>query len=112
MGDLMFVYGSLKQKGSHARQMAGAVYLRTDTLLGFELIRYEDGYPAVRAQPGGKAPGELYLVSRRKLVELDRFEEAPRLYERRRGLLESGVQAWVYALPKTRESDPFESLSF
>ncbi len=92
--DLLFVYGTLKRGLANHRQLAGACFAGEATMPGIDL---HDLGPFPMAIAGaGCAHGELYRVGDSLLAALDRFEGAPRLYERRRLPLADGRQAWVY----------------
>lgn len=93
-GDLLFVYGTLKRGFANHRQLGGAPFAGEMTMPGIDL---HDLGPFPMAIVGtGCAHGELYRVADSLLAALDRFEGAPRLYERQRLPLADGRQAWVY----------------
>jgi gamma-glutamylcyclotransferase (GGCT)/AIG2-like uncharacterized protein YtfP len=48
------------------------------------------------SEPGSAIEGELYRVNAALLEQLDRFEGAPRLYQRELHRLNSGEPVWVY----------------
>lgn len=94
---LIVVYGSLKRGMSNHQQLQGARWLGTTRLKGLAL--YDLGpFPMATPcnEPGCGIDGELYSVSAALLEQLDRFEGAPRLYQRQRWPLNNGEAAWVY----------------
>jgi len=96
--ELVFVYGSLKRGNANHRQLAGASFLGPATVAGLHL--YDLGpFPMavlVPDDPDAQLLGELYSVSPQLLTALDRFEGAPRLYERQRHRLSDGRAVWLY----------------
>jgi len=65
---------------------------------GFRLISLGP-YPAAVEGAGVPVRGEVYNVNGLTLQRLDVLEGVPELYERRRVLLASGRQAWMYVMP-------------
>ena len=92
--ELLFVYGSLKRGLGNHHQLAGAVFAGEAWLEGVDL---HDLGPFPMAIAGsGRVHGELYRLDPRHLIQLDRFEGAPRLYERQRRTLPDGRSVWIY----------------
>ena len=94
---LLFVYGSLKRGMANHQELQGATRLGDARLHGLAL--YDLGpFPMAIAcrEPGSTIEGELYRVSAALLEQLDRFEGAPRLYQRELHHLRSGEAIWVY----------------
>ncbi|MEY3545051.1 MAG: hypothetical protein RLZZ106_536 [Cyanobacteriota bacterium] len=94
---LLFVYGSLKRGMANHPELEGANGLGNARLQGLAL--YDLGpFPMAIAcsEPGCAIEGELYQVSAALLKQLDRFEGAPRLYQRELHRLSSGEAIWVY----------------
>ena len=93
----LFVYGSLKSGYQHAGEMRGAHLLGAAHTLDPAWLFQVDDYPALvypSAQPGwlatpdssagpGLISGEVYEIGEVLLAHLDRFEDAPQLYQRR-----------------------------
>jgi gamma-glutamylcyclotransferase (GGCT)/AIG2-like uncharacterized protein YtfP len=91
---LLFVYGSLKRGQRAHHLLQGLPWLGQAWLPGACL---HDLGPFPMAVLGeGSIQGELYGVSEADLAALDRFEGAPRLYQRHWLNLEDGRSAWVY----------------
>jgi gamma-glutamylcyclotransferase (GGCT)/AIG2-like uncharacterized protein YtfP len=94
---LVFVYGSLKRGMANHEQLQGAAWVGEASITGLAL--YDLGpFPMAVADDQASTPlqGELYRVSAQLLQKLDRFEGAPRLYERQWRRLRDGCSAWVY----------------
>jgi gamma-glutamylcyclotransferase (GGCT)/AIG2-like uncharacterized protein YtfP len=92
--ELLFVYGTLKRGLGNHHQLASATFAGESWLDGVEL---HDLGPFPMAIAGsGRVHGELYRVDHGQLEHLDRFEGAPRLYQRRQWPLPDGRLAWVY----------------
>ncbi len=91
---LLFVYGSLKRGQRAHHLLQGLAWLGEAWLAG---ARLHDLGPFPMAVPGeGRIQGEVYGVGEADLEVLDRYEGAPRLFERRWLILEDGRRAWVY----------------
>jgi gamma-glutamylcyclotransferase (GGCT)/AIG2-like uncharacterized protein YtfP len=91
---LLFVYGSLKRGQRSHHLLQGLPWLGQAWLAGACL---HDLGPFPMAVLGeGRIQGELYGVGEADLAALDRFEGAPRLYQRHWLSLEDGRSAWVY----------------
>ncbi|WP_296450421.1 gamma-glutamylcyclotransferase family protein [Vulcanococcus sp.] len=94
---LLFVYGSLKRGMANHGQLQQAAWVGRTRLDGLAL--YDLGpFPMAIAcsEPGSAIEGELYRVNAALLEQLDRFEGAPRLYQRELHRLNSGEAVWVY----------------
>ena len=95
--ELVFVYGSLKRGMANHRQLAGATFAGTAVLQGLALFDLGPFPMAVASsEPSNRLWGELYRVNGPHLAALDRFEGAPRLYQRLRWRLADGQPVWVY----------------
>jgi gamma-glutamylcyclotransferase (GGCT)/AIG2-like uncharacterized protein YtfP len=91
---LLFVYGSLKRGQRAHHLLQGLPWLGQAWLPGACL---HDLGPFPMAVLGeGRIQGELYGVGESDLAALDRYEAAPRLYQRQWLSLEDGRGAWVY----------------
>jgi gamma-glutamylcyclotransferase (GGCT)/AIG2-like uncharacterized protein YtfP len=94
---LVFVYGSLKRGQANHHVLKGGRWLGTAALAGLAL--YDLG-PFPMAIANGDATcsleGEVYAVGAALLERLDRFEGAPRLYQRQAHALADGRTVWVY----------------
>lgn len=91
----IFVYGSLRRGGyNHG-------LLRRARFLGYERTAREytmvdlGRYPGVLSGGGTAVLGEVYAVSAATISRLDRLEDYPRSYDRRRIPTRSG-DAWLY----------------
>ena len=93
---LVFVYGSLKRGQPNHNQMEGCSWVGKAELSGLALYDLGPFPMAVPAGPDAGLQGEIYRVNAAQLARLDRFEGAPRLYERQRWPLRDGRAVWVY----------------
>lgn len=92
----LFVYGTLKTGGRFwASALAPQVGV-PDKVAGFEL--YDLGpFPAVvRGAQKAVVHGEVFLIDEPTLVNLDRIEGYPGLYDRAEVTTAGGHAAWVY----------------
>jgi gamma-glutamylcyclotransferase (GGCT)/AIG2-like uncharacterized protein YtfP len=91
----LFVYGTLKLGCRNHQLMVEGQFEGMDLAEGLRL--YDLGpFPMAIAEPGFQVGGEVYGVTASHLEELDRFEGAPRLYQRLLWTLKGGNIAWVY----------------
>lgn len=101
----VFVYGTLKRGGSNHHFLEGQRFLSTaSTLTGYALYDLQ-GYPGMVLAPldGERITGELWAVTARCLIDLDRLEgTAEGLYQRVPITLAepvgiAGVETYLYA---------------
>jgi gamma-glutamylcyclotransferase (GGCT)/AIG2-like uncharacterized protein YtfP len=91
---LLFVYGSLK-RGQRAHHLLVELPWLGQAWLPGACLHDLGPFPmAVLGE--GRIQGELYGVGETDLAALDRYEGAPRLYQRHWLSLEDGRGAWVY----------------
>jgi gamma-glutamylcyclotransferase (GGCT)/AIG2-like uncharacterized protein YtfP len=96
----IFVYGSLLRGESNHERLAGARFLgEARSAPSFSLVDL-GAYPGLVRGGGRVVHGEVYVVPPALLVKLDAFEGHPRLYRRRRILLEDGRWVEAYLLAK------------
>lgn len=94
---LVFVYGTLRRGQPNHPQLRGCASQGEAELSGLALYDLGPFPMAVPADdPAARLQGELYRVNGEQLARLDRFEGAPRLYERQRWQLADGRPVWVY----------------
>jgi len=94
---LLFVYGSLKRGERNHGQLREARLEGKGSVSGLSL--YDLGpFPMAVVDPSGSSVlhGEIYAVTAEQLEHVDRFEGAPRLYERQLHRLRDGREVWVY----------------
>lgn len=91
---LLFVYGTLKRGLANHRHLAEASYVGEARMPGVDLHDLGPFPMAIHGE--GLIHGELYRLAEALLVELDRFEGVPRLYQRERRPLSDGRSAWIY----------------
>jgi gamma-glutamylcyclotransferase (GGCT)/AIG2-like uncharacterized protein YtfP len=95
--ELVFVYGSLMRGRANHRQMAGCRFAGKAILQGLALFDLGPFPMAIASgEPSHLLHGELYRMDSAQLAALDRFEGAPRLYERLRWPLADGRRVWIY----------------
>ena len=93
--ETVFVYGTLKRGFPNHRRMDQGLYQGHALAHGLRL--YDLGpFPMVVAEPGFHVEGEVYALTGNHLQALDRFEGAPRLYQRVAWTLNDGRVAWIY----------------
>jgi gamma-glutamylcyclotransferase (GGCT)/AIG2-like uncharacterized protein YtfP len=96
MTGILFVYGTLKKGFDNHHYLNGADYLGTGTVQGYQLLDLGE-YPG--CFPGDRIlPVEIYRISAEMLSEIDRLEEVPDLYHRKRVTAEGGEEGWIYIL--------------
>jgi gamma-glutamylcyclotransferase (GGCT)/AIG2-like uncharacterized protein YtfP len=95
----LFVYGSLLQgEAAHFRLRGARLVARARTDPAFTLIDMGD-YPALVEAGDTAVAGEIYAVDEALLAELDEYEEAPAVYQRRE-LRIAGHEVIAYVLPE------------
>jgi gamma-glutamylcyclotransferase (GGCT)/AIG2-like uncharacterized protein YtfP len=95
----LFVYGSLLQgETAHFRLRGARLIARARTDAAFTLIDMGD-YPALVEAGDTVVTGEIYAVDEGLLAELDEYEEAPAVYQRRM-LRAQGHEVIAYVLPE------------
>ena len=95
----LFVYGSLLQgEAAHFRLRGARLIARARTEAAFTLIDM-GAYPALVEAGDTAVAGEIYAVDAALLVELDEYEEAPGVYQRR-ALRVEGHAVVAYVLPE------------
>ena len=94
----LFVYGNFLPGEPDHDLLSEAEHLgAATTSSGYKLV--ERGTFAALVVGGlDKVHGELYEVPRALLGKLDSRREHPRLYERKRVILDDGREAWAYTL--------------
>ncbi|MGB9859945.1 MAG: gamma-glutamylcyclotransferase family protein [Moorellaceae bacterium] len=96
----VFVYGTLTSMNSRYLRRIGAVGPYTAILHGYSLYQVAPSYPGLCPGEGGKVRGEVYYVAEEDLRKLDRYEDVPREYERKKVEVELAdgrkIQAWCY----------------
>jgi gamma-glutamylcyclotransferase (GGCT)/AIG2-like uncharacterized protein YtfP len=101
--DRVFVYGTLKRgEQNHGLIAPYLIEAAPASLLDHTLLAC-DWCPGARPAPGERIEGEVMLIRepRAALAVLDRLEEHPTWYRRRRSLVLEGerrVRAWWYEL--------------
>jgi gamma-glutamylcyclotransferase (GGCT)/AIG2-like uncharacterized protein YtfP len=97
----LFVYGTLRRGQAAHDLLRGAVFVaRVTTEPRFRLVDF-DGYPALVECGTTAVVGEIYELDETLLAELDRYEDAPALYERVAREI-GGHEVFVYLLPEER----------
>ena len=95
-----FVYGTLRRGEPNHHLLDGCAFVgagRTEPR--FTLVSL-GAFPALVAGGETAVRGEVYEVDVATLAALDRLEEHPDFYQRRRIRLEGGEEVVVYVLPR------------
>jgi gamma-glutamylcyclotransferase (GGCT)/AIG2-like uncharacterized protein YtfP len=92
---LVFVYGTLRSGHSNHRLLSGCRLIGPHTTAPLYTMLNLGAYPGVVTDGRNAIVGEVYAVSPRRLVQLDRLEGYPRLYDRRLIPTTYGP-AWMY----------------
>jgi gamma-glutamylcyclotransferase (GGCT)/AIG2-like uncharacterized protein YtfP len=94
----IFVYGTLRQgQPAHGLLQGAPLIARVTTEPRFTLVDMGE-YPALVEGGSTAVAGEIYAIEPALLPELDRYEDAPELYERAERRI-AGHDVWVYVLP-------------
>ena len=97
----VFVYGTLKRGERNFHHLRDARFVGEHLTRPRYTMYSFDSYPAV-CQNGRQAiEGEIFRVSARRLLALDRLEGHPEYYRRIRIETEYG-QAWMYVMQRER----------
>ena len=96
-GMLLFVYGTLRRGEPNHRELGEARFLgHVRTAPVYELVDL-GSFPALLEGGSTAVQGELYEVDEGWIGQLDAFEEAPELYDRKHVWLE-GEAALAYVM--------------
>jgi gamma-glutamylcyclotransferase (GGCT)/AIG2-like uncharacterized protein YtfP len=94
----LFVYGTLRKgQSAHALLQGAPLIAEAWTDPCFELVNMGD-YPGLVLGGNTAVRGEIYDVSPNTLAQLDRYEEAPEVYQRAT-LVVAGHEVLTYLLP-------------
>lgn len=96
----VFVYGSLRIGFGNNRLLSGSKYLgSTQTIQNYAMVDL-GSFPGVIKQGENRLPvvGDVYIVNRPVLADLDRLEGNGSFYNREQVNLENGMTAWMYFL--------------
>ena len=97
---LVFCYGTLKQGFGNHHRLADSPFVGHAITSG---VMYDLGaFPAVSLHGTNQIHGELYEVTRDVLMDLDRLEGYPYLYERDKVETNHGP-AWIYHMKRDSE---------
>ncbi len=104
MGELLFVYGTLKRGFPNHRYLKGSKFVgRGRTKEKYALYVAAVPY-VVKGMRVSHILGEVYEVSKRTLSEIDRLEGHPEHYRREKVeiVLEDGriLRCWLYFFPR------------
>jgi gamma-glutamylcyclotransferase (GGCT)/AIG2-like uncharacterized protein YtfP len=94
----LFTYGTLRrgERNHWVLGMGVTKFITDDFLDDAEPCGFWGDIPLIRAGEG-PVSGEVYEIDEHALIFLDRFEGTDRgLYERRKAVTNSGIEAWVY----------------
>ncbi len=94
---LLFVYGTLKEKKVQQEVLGRIAESFSDTLSGYTLVTIkikDKTYPQAVPQKNSKIKGLVLSIAPEELKKLDQYET--KAYQRKKVILESGKEAWVY----------------
>lgn len=108
MTELLFSYGTLRQRDVQLTTFGRELDGRDDAIVGYELAHVtitdphviatsgSDRHPILRPtdRPGAEIPGTVFAISGAELAAADQYEVDD--YRRVLAPLASGGQAWVY----------------
>ncbi|MDJ0806895.1 MAG: gamma-glutamylcyclotransferase family protein [Gammaproteobacteria bacterium] len=103
MIDLVFVYGTLRRGEVNHQLLQGAEFCGEHSTPAAYRMLHLGAYPGV--VEGGSTPihGEIYRINRKQLVQLDRLEAYPALYNRKLIPTDWG-RAWIYLYRGNRKT--------
>ena len=96
--EVIFVYGSLRRGMRMHQLLAKADYLGLTCTTAQYTLYHSGSWPAAVTGGGIAIRGELYEVSKNKMLEIDNYEGHPRLFRRTRIVLAGSQVAfmWIY----------------
>ena len=100
MGEILFVYGTLKDPTVQQAVFGRVVTGKPDTLEGFVKGEISLGgmvYPIIQPDSTSQIEGLVIEVTPHELAVIDRYEGSD--YQRVQVTLKSGQRAWVYCAP-------------
>ena len=95
MTDLVFVYGTLLSGEANHHLLKGATFCGTHTTIPKFRMLHLGSYPGVVSNGSHAIHGEIYEIDKRILKQLDRLEDYPILYDRKRIQTPWG-RTWIY----------------
>ena len=96
----LFVFGTLQEPDVQKEVMGRTIAGLSDTLEGYEIGTVEienETYPNIKESPGSSVDGVVLEVSPAELEKIDVYETD--VYQRKRVVLKSGKETWVYQAP-------------
>ncbi|MCU7844333.1 MAG: gamma-glutamylcyclotransferase [Candidatus Thiodiazotropha sp. (ex Monitilora ramsayi)] len=105
MSDRVFVYGTLRRGEVNHHLMSGAKYCGGHVTLPRYRMIHLGAYPGVVEGGNTAIVGEIFRVNGQQLVQLDRLEDYPRLYNRKLIPTPWG-SAWIYTYRGVRNGRP------
>ena len=95
----LFVFGTLKQPDVQKEVIGRTIEGLSDTLEGYKIATVDiegETYPNIKESPG-RVDGLVLEVSPEELGKIDEYETEA--YQRKRVVLKSGKETWVYQAP-------------
>ena len=111
----VFVYGTLMEGGRFNKVMvsSGGKKLSNALITGHKLMLIT--YPTVVEEEGSSVKGEVWQFNgeeKEVLLELDRIESYPHLYDRKKGEIEKYGEVWIYFMQPSIVKEQIEVGNF
>lgn len=104
-GELVAVYGSLREGMGNHRVLGGSTMVGKATVGGFDMFSL-GGYPYCVPDKTGEIVVEVYQVSEEVGQSLDALEGYPSFYDRKLISTPFG-EAWIYFIDQYRDGTPY-----
>lgn len=108
--ELLFVYGTLKRGGKYHQEFLNEAKFLTEASTVAQYDMYSNGeYPFIFENGSARISGEIYQLTLKNLIKIDRLEEIPEEYIRKKIKVKSSDKemiAWSYiAQPKLKNKN-------
>ena len=93
--ETIFVYGTLKRGFSNEDSLSSIGVFIKEAKTDDKFDLRQDLFPCLLETPVSRIKGELWTLPKRQLRVIDHFEDHPKLYKRKKILVE-GKDVWAY----------------